>query len=80
MIDFIGFMAGFLTVIGFVPQMIKSWRTRKTGDLSLGTGILLSSSSVLWTTYGVMLDSMPMMVTNVVVLMCILSILAVKLF
>ncbi len=79
MIDFVGYLAGFLTVIGFLPQAIKSWETRKTEDLSLSTGILLSCGAITWTIYGVLLSSMPMMITNVVVLICILSILVIKL-
>ena len=79
MIDLIGYLAGFLTIVGFLPQIVKSWRTRKTGDLSLSTGILLALGSITWTVYGVLLFSMPMMVTNIIVLICILSILVVKL-
>lgn len=80
MVELIGYLAGFLTVVGFVPQVIKSWRTRRTEDLSLSTGVLLSVSAITWTIYGVLLASAPMMITNVVVLICILLILAVKLF
>ena len=79
MIDLVGYLAGFLTVVTFMPQAIKSWRTRKTEDLSLSTVILLPAGLIAWIVYGVLICSIPMMVTNVVVLMCVLSILVVKL-
>jgi hypothetical protein len=34
---FIGFMAACFTTACFVPQVVKTWRTRSTGDISLGT-------------------------------------------
>lgn len=75
MIDFVGFLAGILTVMSFIPQVVKTWRTRKSGDLSLGTGILLVVASLMWTAYGVLMHSWPMMITNVVVLFCVAAIL-----
>jgi len=78
MIDFVGYLASFLTVISFIPQVVKSWRTRKTEGLSLSTGILLSAGSITWAIYGVLLDSGPMIITNIIVFGWILSILAVK--
>ena len=75
MVNFVGFLAGILTIMSFLPQVIKTWRTRKTDDLSLGTGILLITASLAWTAYGVLMDSWPMMITNVVVLLCVAAIL-----
>ena len=80
MYDLIGFLAGILTIGSYLPQVIKSWKTRRTQDLSIGTGILLIGACICWVLYGFFLDSMPMMITNSIVLCCVLSIIAVRLF
>jgi len=80
MIDLIGYMAGFLTIISFLPQVVKSWRTRKTDDLSMMTGILLAIGAVMWTIYGLLLSSMPMIATNIIVMFCVIAIISVHFF
>lgn len=72
-------MAGFLTVASFMPQVVRTWRTRKTKDLSLGMFALLITAGALWITYGVLSSDWPVIITNagMVVLNC--AILAAKL-
>ena len=41
MIQAVGFLAGALTTIAFIPQVARTWRTRSTGDLSLPMSISL---------------------------------------
>ena len=33
----LGYAAGFLTVASFVPQVVRTWRTKQTEALSVGT-------------------------------------------
>ena len=48
MIETLGFLAGVITVVAFLPQVVRAWRTRQTRDLSL-TGIaLLVAAGSLW--------------------------------
>ena len=51
MIGLLGFVAGVLTVGSFVPQVVRTWRTRRTGDLSFGMFALLATSGSLWMLY-----------------------------
>jgi len=74
MIDLVGYLAGILTIISFLPQVIKSWRSRKIDDLSKGTGAALIFASMTWIVYGVLLSSMPMIITNSIVLICVILI------
>ena len=65
MIEYFGYFAGFLTVASFLPQVIRTWQTRKTGDLHLGMFVLLVTASTLWVIYGVIIGSWPVILTNV---------------
>src|ERR1700682_6480376 len=64
-IHYLGYFAGSLTVLSFLPQVIRTWRTRHTRDLSLGMFALLVTASTLWILYGVIIQSWPVIVTNV---------------
>ncbi len=64
MIQYLGYFAGLLTVGSFLPQVIRSWRTRQTRDLSLGMFALLTTASALWILYGVMTADWPVILTN----------------
>ena len=57
-----------LTTIAFLPQVIKSWKTRSTRDISLGMFTILNTGIVLWLVYGLMLNSLPLILANAVTL------------
>ena len=64
-IHYLGYFAGSLTVLSFLPQVIRTWRTRQTRDLSLTMFALLVTASTLWILYGAIIGSWPVIVTNV---------------
>ncbi|MCY7378481.1 MAG: hypothetical protein LH467_03970 [Gemmatimonadaceae bacterium] len=64
MIETLGYLAGVITVVAFLPQVMRAWRTRQTRDLSL-TGIaLLVGAGSLWILYGAMIGDWPIVATN----------------
>jgi len=75
----IGHLAAFLTTISFLPQAIKTIRSRETKQLSLGMYILFVSGVILWTCYGVAIDSWPIIIGNVITLLLAGTILFFKL-
>ena len=75
----VGTVAGSITVLSFVPQAIRVWRTKRTQDLSIGTSILLVVQSAGWTTYGVLVEQPPLIWTNALVLFFTILILLAKL-
>ncbi len=75
----IGFIAGFLTTLSFVPQMLRAWRTRSTADLSLTTIVVFAIGISLWIVYGSIIHSIPIVLWNVMTLVLNLGILAAKL-
>ncbi len=77
-VDFIGAVAGTLTTIAFVPQVVKTWRSGSAEDISLFMFLLFSTGVGLWLAYGIAIGSAPVIAANAVTLMLALSILALK--
>ena len=59
-----GYFAAFFTAVSFLPQAIKTVRTRETAGLSLLTYLFLFLGSLSWFIYGLYLTDYPLMVTN----------------
>ncbi len=75
----VGLVAGFLTTIAFVPQAIKSFKTKNTEGISLLMYLCFVSGVVLWMLYGVLVKDIPILLCNIVtfifsspVLICII--------
>lgn len=78
--DMIGIVAGMLTTVSFVPQVIKTWRTRSTGDISFMMFLLFSAGVSLWLFYGIAIHSLPVILSNLVTLILSVSIILMKLW
>lgn len=78
-IEILGAVAGFLTVITYAPQAIKTIRTRKTRDLSLATYLILTFGAVCWTIYGFAKNLPSIWAANGIVSILALIILLIKL-
>ncbi len=74
----IGLLAGTLTTISFVPQVIKIWKTKHARDVSLGMFAIFSSGVLLWLWYGIATGATPVIVANAVTLALSLTILVFK--
>ena len=78
-ITILGLVAGLLSTLAGLPQIIKIWRTKKTHDISLGMYIILSAGIFLWIAYGIIIKDIPIVLANSVGLVLVLSILVLKL-
>lgn len=78
-ITIVGFLAAALTTFAFLPQMLQTWRTRQTRDISLKTYLALTSGIIVWLIYGLAIQSPPVYVANLVTLFLTLPILYLKL-
>lgn len=74
----LGFIAGILTTISFVPQVVHAWRSKRCDDLSWGMLLTFSAGVVLWLIYGFRLWAMPIILANAVTLALLLTIMALK--
>jgi len=78
-IDILGYTAGILVVISLLPQLIKSWRTKSTKDISLGRYIIYITGLILWIIYALIIGNGPVALMNSIGLILAASILCLKL-
>ncbi len=75
----LGLLAGVCTTCSFLPQVIKTIRSKRTRDISTGMYATLSLGLFLWLVYGLLLGDMPLILTNSVSLSLALVVLTLKL-
>lgn len=78
LLDAVGWAAGTLTTVAFVPQVAKTWRTRSTRDISLSMWVVFSAGVALWIVYAVIAASWPIAVANAVTLALSATVLSIK--
>ena len=77
--DYLGLAAGALTTISFLPQVIKTWKSKSAKDLSFGMFGIFSLGVLLWLIYGITLNSFPIISANACTLVLCLTIVYFKL-
>jgi MtN3 and saliva related transmembrane protein len=78
LITVLGFAAGTLTTVSFIPQVHKVYQTKRCDDLSWGMLLAFSAGVVLWLIYGILLWAAPIIVANAVTLALLLAIIVMK--
>ncbi|MCC8369306.1 MAG: SemiSWEET transporter [Rickettsia endosymbiont of Oxypoda opaca] len=76
--EIMGYIAGILTTIAFVPQVIKTYQSRSTQNISLSMYIIYCTSVVLWLIYGILINSLPLIITEMITLILSGAILVMK--
>ncbi|MBR1170279.1 SemiSWEET transporter [Bradyrhizobium sp. DASA03005] len=75
----IGFAAATCTTVAYAPQAIKVWKTRSTGDISLGMFLVMVLGLALWLIYGLLSGDGPLIASNAVTMLLAGGILVMKL-
>jgi MtN3 and saliva related transmembrane protein len=75
----VGYAAGTLTTVAFLPQVLHVWRTKRADDLHMGTLVSFMAGVALWLAYGIGTRQMPVIVANAVSLVLQCAILMLKL-
>ena len=76
--DALGLIAGTLTTIAFVPQLIKVWNSKSAKDISYVMFILFIIGIILWEFYGWGIHSLPVIFFNIITFILGLAILILK--
>ena len=76
--DSLGLVAGTLTSIAFVPQLLKVWASKSAKDISYIMFILFICGVLLWVIYGWGIHSFPVILFNIITFMLGLAILVLK--
>ena len=74
----LGIMAGTLTTISFIPQVIKIYKIKDARDLSITTFCMFSCGVFLWLIYGIVTSEWPIILANGITLVLILLIIGMK--
>jgi MtN3 and saliva related transmembrane protein len=74
-----GYVAATLTTLAFVPQAIKTLRTRDTRSISLHMYVVFTIGIAFWLAYGIVLRSWPMIISNIITFALAAMILVMKL-
>jgi MtN3 and saliva related transmembrane protein len=74
----VGLLAGLLTTGCWLPQLLRSWRTRSTGDISWTYLAVLTAGVGLWFVYGVMTAAVAVIATNVATVVALFTLATFK--
>ncbi len=77
-IELVGFVAGALTTIAFIPQVFRAWKLKETRDLSLAMLVLFGFGVLLWACYGFWTGSIPVIAANLITFVLILLLFGLK--
>ena len=77
-IELFGYIAAILTTLAFLPQLIKTLKTKKAEDVSLITLIMFLSGVLSWIIYGYKISSTPILIANIITFILNLLILIFK--
>ena len=79
MITVIGLLAGTLTTLAFVPQVVHTWKTKSTRDVSLNTFLMFCTGIFLWLVYGLFKQDIAIIMANSITFILASIILGLKL-
>ena len=74
----IGYVAGTLTAVAYLAQVLRTLKHRRTKDISLSMYLMLCTGIGLWLVYGVFIHSWPVIIANAVTLALSGAVLAMK--
>jgi MtN3 and saliva related transmembrane protein len=74
----LGLFAGTCTTLSFLPQVIRTLRTRHAGDLSAAWLLIFGVGTVAWVVYGVLRSDLAVTVANAITTVLVLSLVVAK--
>ena len=74
----LGLVAGVLTTLAYLPQLIKTWQSKSADDLSWSMLIILCVGIILWLVYGFSVRDIPIVAANIVTFILASIILVLK--
>jgi MtN3 and saliva related transmembrane protein len=74
----LGLLAGSITSLGFIPQLVKGYRTKKLDDVSYLMPVILGCGMLLWLIYGIFINDLPIIAANIFGIGCNISLVVLK--
>ncbi|ODT35839.1 MAG: hypothetical protein BGN92_01285 [Sphingobacteriales bacterium 41-5] len=78
-VDILGYAAGAITTLTFLPQVLKTYKEKSAKDVSLNMFLIAAINEVMWIVYGALREDMVIILTNAVVLLMSLTMIFFKL-
>ena len=78
-VTILGLVAASLTTFAGLPQLIKTWKTKSTKDISLLLFLMMFVGVILWLIYGSLTGDVPLIAGNGISALLVGAILALKL-
>lgn len=77
-IDAVGYLAAVCTTVSFLPQAVKTLRTKDTSSISLSMYAVFTFGTAAWLAFGVLSGNRPVMIANAITLVLASLILYLK--
>ncbi len=77
-IDIVGYLAAIVGTSLMLPQVIKSFKTKKVDDISSMMLMLYFLNCCLWLAYGIMISAFPVIICNFIALLISIAQIAIK--
>lgn len=78
--EHLGFIAGLITTASFLPQVWRTWHSKSGKDVSAAMLLMLSSGTLLWLIYGIMIGGVPIVIANAVTFTLVMMIFVLKVY
>lgn len=76
--NIVGYAATICVVCGYLPQAIVTMRTRNTDGLAMPTFLLMGFGSLFFVVQGILIDNLPLVITNAITALCCVIITTIK--
>lgn len=77
-LEIFGLLAGIVTSMGFIPQLIRGYRTKKLDDVSYYMPVVLAAGMSMWLIYGFLKEAIAIILANAFGIICCLSLIFMK--
>jgi MtN3 and saliva related transmembrane protein len=77
-LEIFGLFAGGVTSIGFIPQLIRGYKTKKLEDVSYYMPFILTIGMTMWITYGLLKEALAIIIANIFGVSCCIILIIMK--
>ena len=76
--EVIGLIGATFTTMAFLPQVVKTWKSKSVSDISIGLSLLFTVGTIFWLYYGIMINESPVIISNAITMVLTGSLLILK--
>lgn len=78
--EIIAILATILVTVGYIPQIIKGYKTKTLEDLSMGLLTIIGLGVLLWVFYGILNKDTIFLIANTIILSFLLTLIIMKIY